>query len=69
MIGTTDVPVARPDDAGIDADEIAYLCAAANRHFRRQIAPADIIGTWSGIRALHDDGAGEARAITRDYHL
>lgn len=69
MIGTTDVPVDRPDAAGIDADEIAYLCAAANRHFRRRIAPADIAATWSGIRALHDDGAGEARAVTRDYEL
>jgi glycerol-3-phosphate dehydrogenase len=69
MIGTTDVPVDRPEDAGIDADEIDYLCAAANRHFRRQITPADITGTWSGIRALHDDGASQAQAVTRDYVL
>ncbi len=69
MIGTTDVPVQHPGDSGIDADEIAYLCAAANRYFRRQIGPADITGSWSGIRALYDDGAGEARTVTRDYHL
>jgi glycerol-3-phosphate dehydrogenase len=69
MIGTTDVPVDRPEDAGIDADEIDYLCAAANRHFKRQITPADITGTWSGIRALHDDGASQAQAVTRDYVL
>ena len=69
MIGTTDVPVNHPGDAAIDADEVAYLCAAANRYFRRQISPADITGTWSGIRALYDNGAGEARTVTRDYHL
>lgn len=69
MIGTTDVPVERPDDAGIDAAETAYLCAAVNRHFTRQISAADVISTWSGIRALYDDGAGEARAVTRDYVL
>lgn len=69
MIGTTDVPVERPEDAGIAPDEIDYLCAAANRYFRRQIAPADVTATWSGIRALYDDGAGEARAVTRDYML
>lgn len=69
MIGTTDVPVKTPDAAGIDAAEIDYLCAAANRYFRRQIAPADITGSWSGIRALYDDGAGEARTVTRDYVL
>ncbi|PKP89652.1 MAG: glycerol-3-phosphate dehydrogenase [Alphaproteobacteria bacterium HGW-Alphaproteobacteria-16] len=69
MIGTTDVPVDGPGDAGIDAAEIDYLCAAASRYFRKGVTPADVTGTWSGIRALYDDGAGEARAITRDYML
>jgi glycerol-3-phosphate dehydrogenase len=69
MIGTTDVPVERPEDAGITPAEIDYLCAAANRYFRQQITPADVTATWSGIRALYDDGAGEARTITRDYVL
>ena len=69
MIGTTDVPVDHPGDAGIDADEIAYLCAAANRYFRHQITSADVTGSWSGIRALYDNGADEARTVTRDYHL
>lgn len=68
-IGTTDIPVERPEDAVIDADEIAYLCEAANRHFARQIAPADVTSTWSGVRPLYDDGASEARAVTRDYVL
>lgn len=69
MIGTTDVPVDHPGDTGIEAAEIDYLCAAANRYFRQRIAATDVTGTWSGIRALHDDGAGEARTVTRDYHL
>jgi glycerol-3-phosphate dehydrogenase len=69
MIGTTDVPVERPEDAGITPAEIDYLCAAANRYFRHQIAPANVTATWSGIRALYDDGRDEARTITRDYVL
>jgi glycerol-3-phosphate dehydrogenase len=68
-IGTTDVPVDAPEDAAIDADEIAYLCNAVNRHFVRQITPADVTSTWSGVRPLYDDGATEAKAITRDYVL
>lgn len=68
-IGTTDVTVDRPGDAVIDDGEIAYLCAAANTHFTRQVTPADVIGTWSGVRPLYDDGASEARAVTRDYLL
>jgi len=68
-IGTTDVPVERPEDAVIDSDEIAYLCAAVNRHFTAQIGPGDVRSTWSGVRPLYDDGASEAKAVTRDYVL
>ncbi|MEG8025178.1 FAD-dependent oxidoreductase [Sphingomonas aurantiaca] len=68
-IGTTDVPVDRPEDAVIDDGEIAYLCDAANQHFTRQITPADVTSTWSGVRPLYDDGASEAKAVTRDYVL
>ncbi|OQW43547.1 MAG: glycerol-3-phosphate dehydrogenase [Proteobacteria bacterium SG_bin5] len=68
-IGTTDVPVDAPEDARIDEAEIAYLCAAVNRHFTRQITPAEVVSDWSGVRPLYDDGASEARQITRDYVL
>ncbi|HWK37129.1 glycerol-3-phosphate dehydrogenase [Sphingomonas sp.] len=68
-IGTTDIPVERPEDAVIADDEVAYLCDAINRHFVRQIAPAEVVASWSGVRPLYDDGASEARAVTRDYVL
>ncbi len=69
LIGTTDVPVERPEDAVISGEEITYLCAAANLHFRQQIGPADVVATYSGVRPLYDDGASEAKAVTRDYVL
>jgi glycerol-3-phosphate dehydrogenase len=69
LIGTTDVPVEKPEDATISADEVAYLCAAANHYFKRQIGPADVVRTYSGVRPLYDDGASEAKAVTRDYVL
>jgi glycerol-3-phosphate dehydrogenase len=68
-IGTTDVPVDQPEDAKIDGGEIAYLCDAVNRHFTKQITPADVTSTWSGVRPLYDDGASEAKEVTRDYVL
>ena len=68
-IGTTDIPVDAPEDAQIDAEEIAYLCEAVNRHFVKQVTPADVTSTWSGVRPLYDDGATEAKAVTRDYVL
>jgi glycerol-3-phosphate dehydrogenase len=69
LIGTTDEPVEKPEDAKISAAEIDYLCAAANRYFKRQIGPADVVATYSGVRPLYDDGASEAKAVTRDYVL
>ena len=68
-IGTTDIPVDAPEDAVISDDEIAYLCEGANHHFATQITPADVTHTWSGVRPLYDDGASEAKAVTRDYVL
>ena len=69
LIGTTDVPVGRPAEGSITGEEEAYLCAAANVYFERQIGPEDIVWRYSGVRALHDDGAADAKAVTRDYHL
>jgi glycerol-3-phosphate dehydrogenase len=69
IVGTTDVPVAAPGEAAIEAGEIEYLCAAANLYFERQTRPADVIWSYSGIRSLYDDGAADAKAVTRDYRL
>ncbi len=69
LIGTTDVPVAAPEDAVCTPDEIAYLCAAANAYFTTQVGPADVSWSYAGVRALYDDGEAEAKDVTRDYHL
>ena len=70
LIGTTDVDY--EGDAGrvvIDAGEIDYLCQVANRYFRSQIGPADVVRTYSGVRPLLQDDRSEAAAVTRDYWL
>ncbi|MEA3011505.1 MAG: glycerol-3-phosphate dehydrogenase [Sphingomonadales bacterium] len=69
LIGTTDVPVASPEEAVVTPEEIAYLCAATNGYFRKEIVPADVIWSYSGVRALYDDGAQDAKDVTRDYRL
>lgn len=68
-IGTTDIPVDRPEDAICSQEERAYLCEAVNRYFTRQITSGDIVWSWSGVRPLHDDGAARAQSVTRDYVL
>ena len=69
LIGTTDVPVARPEDAVIAPDEVDYLCAAANAYFAEAVTPADVAWSYSGVRSLYDDGAAQAKDVTRDFRL
>jgi glycerol-3-phosphate dehydrogenase len=70
LIGTTDVPhLGKPEEAIISAQEIAYLCAAVNRYFRRAIGSADVLWSFSGVRPLYDDGSANPSEVTRDYKL
>jgi glycerol-3-phosphate dehydrogenase len=69
LVGTTDIPVGGPGEARISAEETDYLLAAVNRYFTRQTSGEDILSTYAGIRSLYDDGASEARQVTRDYVL
>ena len=69
LIGTTDVAVTDPADATISEEETEYLLAAANLYLACPIKRADVVGHYSGIRALYDDGASEAKEVTRDYVL
>jgi glycerol-3-phosphate dehydrogenase len=69
LIGTTDVEIGGdPGEARADAAEVDYLCTMINRYLSRQITPADVVWTYSGVRPLLDDGA-DASSVTRDYEL
>ena len=70
LIGTTDeIFEDDPQKVEISASEIDYLCKSANAYFERQITPADVVSTYSGVRPLYDDRAADASAVTRDYVL
>lgn len=69
LIGTTDAPVQNPEEAYASDEEVRYLCEAANRYFRRQIGPENVLSSFAGIRSLYDDGTASAQAVTRDYRL
>jgi glycerol-3-phosphate dehydrogenase len=53
----------------IDAAELEYLCALANRYFVRQITPADVRWSFSGVRPLLQDESRDPMSVTRDYAL
>jgi len=68
LIGTTDIPYdGAPEKVAVDEAEIAYLLAAVNRYFKRELRREDVVQAFSGVRPLHDDGAGNPSAVTRDY--
>jgi glycerol-3-phosphate dehydrogenase len=68
LIGTTDVDYdASPERVAICADEVEYLVELSNRYFARQIAPDDVVWSYSGVRPLLEDESSDARTTTRDY--
>jgi glycerol-3-phosphate dehydrogenase len=70
LIGTTDLEHHGPiGDVRIDRAEIDYLCAQASRYFARPVVPEHVVWTYSGVRPLLDDEAGNPAAVTRDYRL
>jgi len=70
LIGTTDLDYhGDPAAVHIDAAEIIYLCALANRYFRRQLSPADVVWSYAGVRPLLEDESSDPTRVTRDYAL
>jgi glycerol-3-phosphate dehydrogenase len=70
LIGTTDQPFAGdPSTVLPGGDEIDYLCRAVNEYFRTEIAAADVVWAFAGVRSLYDDGARRPQDVGRDYEL
>ncbi|MGY9033189.1 MAG: glycerol-3-phosphate dehydrogenase, partial [Rhodobacterales bacterium] len=68
LIGTTDIAYdGAPEEATADQGEIDYLLAAVNRYFTQELSRGDVVQSFSGVRPLYDDGAGNPSAVTRDY--
>lgn len=70
LIGTTDIEYKDdPSHPIISDEETRYLCDAANRYFKKQLSPGDVVWNYSGVRPLLQDEAGSASEVTRDYQL
>jgi len=70
LIGTTDVPVERPERGlAPSEDEVRYLCSAASRYLARAVDPHSVVWRYAGVRPLYDDGTTDPSAVTRDYTL
>jgi len=70
LIGTTDENfVGDLKSLAPDPAEITYLCDAVNAYFRDKVTPDELVWSFSGVRALYDDGANKPEDVTRDYEL
>ena len=72
LIGTTDSAfTGDPATVAPSAEEIAYLCAAVNEHFRAAISPADVVWAFAGVRRCYrgSDKPQDRQAAGRDARL
>ncbi len=70
LIGTTDsVFSGDPGTVAPSAEEIDYLCAVVNGHFRAVISPANVVWAFAGVRSLYETGTAKPQDATRDYVL
>ncbi|MCA8931501.1 MAG: FAD-dependent oxidoreductase, partial [Rhodospirillaceae bacterium] len=70
LLGSTDIPLAEPDDAVCTDAEIDYLFAALHGIFPGLgIGRPDIVYTYSGVRPLVRSGADDPGDISRDHSM
>ena len=70
LIGTTDHDFkGDPANCQMTAQERDYLLQVVNDYFKDSLTPADILHSFSGVRALWADNSPQAAQVTRDYHL
>jgi glycerol-3-phosphate dehydrogenase len=70
LIGTTDENFVGDLSAPtVTPQEIGYLCGVVNRYFRNVVTPDELVWSYSGVRALYDDGSDRPEDVTRDYEL
>ncbi len=70
LIGPTDVEHSDGDYIPVcSPEEKIYLLNIVSNYFLENLTEDDIVHTYSGIRALYDDGPVEAAAAKRDYVL
>jgi glycerol-3-phosphate dehydrogenase len=67
LIGTTDADHHAGEPVRPSQAEINYLLAAANQWFQRQLTPADVLHSFSGVRPLVADASGKPEAASRGY--
>jgi len=70
LIGTSDLPIQKPDEARCTQQEIDYFLGMLARVFPDiKVDPSQIVFRFSGVRPLAFTLAKNAGQITRDHHI
>ncbi|MBL8799770.1 MAG: glycerol-3-phosphate dehydrogenase [Planctomycetia bacterium] len=70
LIGTTDTfGQEAPDSLTVSPDEVAYLLEGCNRYLQPALAPADVLGSFAGLRPLIRARPGEPSSLSREFHI
>jgi glycerol-3-phosphate dehydrogenase len=70
LIGTTDtVTDEGPDALTVIPAEIDYLLAGFNHYFMPPLQPADVLGTFAGLRPLMRSRPGDPSSLSREYRI
>ena len=70
LIGSTDVPIADPDQASCDAAELTYLLAVVAEVFPAiPLDPSQVVFTYWGVRPLPRADGLDPGAVSRDHHI
>ncbi len=68
-IGTTDTDYDGPlDDPQCTPEDVEYLLGAINHAITGEITPADVVGSWAGLRPLVRDAGSERTADLSRRH-
>ena len=70
-IGTTDTDYDGPlDDPQCTPEDVAYLLGAVNASSTNEITPADVVGTWAGLRPLvRGEGDERTADLSRQHRV
>jgi glycerol-3-phosphate dehydrogenase len=70
LVGTTDTNFQGDvEKVEVEANDIAYLLAEVNHYLNMQFAPADVIGSYAGLRVLRQSDAASPSAVSRDWEI
>ncbi len=70
VLGTTDTDYRGDiDQVAVEAEEVDYLLAAANRYLKTAWTPQDVIGSYAGLRVMKQSDADHPSSVSRDWEL